>query len=116
MNVFIYSMASRRARKTEHGVTDFDALLTAIKLIKIGNISIRKAAASNGIPDKSLTRYTKKFDQQVEDIKNHNDEELLEILRGIASYKTLSTSKMVDNDEECIFKCVCCCYDSLSFK
>lgn len=88
-------MACRRQRKTEHGVTDFDALLEAIKSIKINGISIRKAAAANNIPQKSMCRYVKKFDERVDDINGYSDDQLLPILRGIASYENVGAAQQV---------------------
>lgn len=95
-------MSNHRKRKTERGVNDFDALLSAMKSIKLNNVSIRKAAAANDIPERSLNRYKMKFDEQVENIKDHNDEELLQILRGIASYKNCAVH-MVGIEHECCF-------------
>lgn len=83
-------MSNHRKRKTEHGVTDFDALLSAIKAIKINNVPILRAALANNIPERSLNRYKKKFEEQVENIKDYGDEQLLEILQNIASYKKVS--------------------------
>lgn len=61
-------MTNRKARKTDHGVKDFDELLEAIKSIKIEpKVSIRKAAASIGIPYQNLSRYVKKFENEVSD-------------------------------------------------
>lgn len=87
-------MSNHRKRKTEHGIKDIDALLSAIKSIKINNVSIRKAAAANNINDRSLTRYKKKFESHVENIMDHSDDELLQILRGIASYQNCAVHQV----------------------
>lgn len=90
-----FSIACRRKRTTEQGISDFDALLNAIKCIKIGESSIRKAGLTNNIPDRSLSRYLKKFNEKVEDITGYTDEQLLQILRGIASYKNVAAAHSV---------------------
>lgn len=74
---------------------DFDALLNAIKSIKIHKNSIRKAGAANNINFISLSRYVKKFDQKVADIKDISDEELKQVLRGIASYGNVAAAHSV---------------------
>ena len=84
-----------RPRKSDRGVSDFDALLNAIKSIKISNVSIRQAAATNEIPYRSLARYKLKFDEVVEDIHDQSDEQLLNVLRDIASYKNVAKAQMV---------------------
>lgn len=91
----------KSAKKDEKKDFDFDAVLNAIKSIKINHVSIRKAAAANGIPDRSLTRYSQKFDAHVKDINDYKDEQLLEIIRGIASYKIVATAHTVK------FFCIC---------
>lgn len=100
------SKKAQKEKTTEHDDFDFSALLNAIKSIAINNVSIRKAAAANGIPDRSLTRYKKKFDVKVKDIKAYNDKELLGILHGIASYKNVSAAQMVYFLSTCFCFCV----------
>ncbi|XP_031637668.1 uncharacterized protein LOC116350086 [Contarinia nasturtii] len=90
-------MANRRERKTDHGVSDFDALLNAIKAIKIEKKRIRPTARAYSISKTSLTRYVEKLDKEVADISKLSDVELLAILRRIASY---ATPKLVFNGEE----------------
>lgn len=96
-------MTSRRSRKTDRGVKDFGELLDAIKSIKIEpKTSIRKAAASIGIPFQSLSRYVSKFDEQVPDITAVPDNDLLAIVRQIASYKNVGTAQMVKFEHKLI--------------
>lgn len=85
-------MASRRPRKTNHGIADYNALLITIKDIIINKVPVRAGSRENNINQTSLRRYLKKFQQEVPDISAHGDEELLRIVRRIASY---SASKMV---------------------
>lgn len=85
--------ASRRERKTEHGVSDFDALVKALKAIKIEKQSIRSTASDYGIDKSSLSRYVTKFDKELRDknlkqITDVSDAELMTIVRRIASYST----------------------------
>lgn len=74
---------------------DFVTLLNAIKSIKINKVSVSSAAAANGIPERSLNRYSKKFDEKVADITAYSDEHLLQILQSIASYKAVADSHTV---------------------
>lgn len=90
-------MASRKKRKTEHGVSDHDALLAALKDIRINNTSVKKSAATFNINRISLGRYLKKFNDQVPDLEKLNDEQLLKIVRKIASYTTPKLVRQLNN-------------------
>lgn len=79
-------MASRRPRKSDRGVTDYNALLRAIKDIKVENKSIRSTASAFKIDKSSLSRYVTKFDKIVSNINDVSDADLLEIVQSIASY------------------------------
>ena len=83
-------MAARRSRKSEHGIKDFEALLDAIKAIKISNKSRKSTAKAYNIDMRSLGRYVRKFDAAVPDITAVTDDELLEVVHQIASYATPS--------------------------
>ena len=56
-------VANRRQRKTAHGISDFDALVNAMKAIKIENKSIRSTGRDYNIDKSSLLRYVKKLDK-----------------------------------------------------
>lgn len=83
-------MAARRPRTTDRGVKDFNALLDAIKAIKVENTSKTSTAKAHNIDMRSLSRYIKKFDAVVPDINAVTDDELLKVVREIASYSTPS--------------------------
>jgi len=74
-------MASRRKRSTEHGITDCDALLNAIKDIIINKRSKKSTAATYKINRTSLLRYVAKFTAEVPDILTVSDDELLKVVR-----------------------------------
>lgn len=77
---------SRRARKTDHGITDFDALLKAIKEVKVDKNPIKRTARTYNIPSSSFLRYIKKFDDEVPDITQVSDDVLMKIVKKVASY------------------------------
>lgn len=79
-------MASRRPRKSDRGVTDYNALLSAIKDIKVEKKSIRSTASAFKIDKSSLSRYVTKFDKIVSNIEDVSDADLLEIVHSIAFY------------------------------
>lgn len=81
----VYSMTSRK-RKTNNGIDDVSVLMQAITDIEIGHKTIRATARSYSIPKSSLHRYIGKLHDKVPDIANIADEDLLNILRDIASY------------------------------
>lgn len=80
-------MAARRSRSTERGISNYEELLDAIKEIKVKKKSVQSTAKFYNIDRKSLGRYVKKFDLEVPDITQVDDEALLKILRRIASYQ-----------------------------
>lgn len=82
-------MASRRARKTDRGIKDFENLLNAVKEVKIEKKKILRVAKAYGIPDNSLGRYIKKLDDIVPDISAVPDDQLLKILKESTSYSHL---------------------------
>ena len=61
------------AKNTETKAIDYDALVNALKAIKISKQSIRVAAAAFGMSKTSLARYVKKFDDEGKDIANMTD-------------------------------------------
>lgn len=77
-------------RKTDHGVSDFDALMRAIKEIKVNNKPITTVARAYNIPKSSMFRYIQKLDAIVPDITELDDEELRSKIHEIASYAVLS--------------------------
>ena len=89
-------MANRRQRKTEHGISDFDTFLNAIKAIKVEKKSIRSTAHDYSIDKSSLSRYVKKLDKEVPDITKVSDANLLVIVRRIGSYATTKMFSMVN--------------------
>ena len=85
-----FSMAARRMRKTERGITDHDALLAAIRSIIINNVSASRAEKALNINVKSFNRYVSAFRAEVPDITALSDDELLNVVRRIATYETPS--------------------------
>jgi len=73
-------MASRRKRSTEHGITDYDVLLNAIKDFIINKRSKKSTAAVYKISRTSLFRYVAKFTAEVPDILAVSDDELLKVV------------------------------------
>lgn len=78
-------MTSRKPRKTDRGLKDFEALLNAIRSIKIDKKSVISAATAYDIKRTSLTRYIAKFDEVVPDISVVPDDELLKIVQRIST-------------------------------
>lgn len=85
---FIFSMASRRPRKTDRGIMDYDALLNAIKAHIIEKKSKKSTANQFNISMRSFGRYLDKFKAEVPDITLVSDDDLLKVVRRIASYTT----------------------------
>lgn len=81
-------MSSKYNRKTTHGISDFDALQNAIKAIVIDKKSIQSTAKAYNISRRSLGRYIKKFKAAVPDIAGVPDDDLMIVVRRIASYAT----------------------------
>ena len=78
-------MASRRPRKTDRGVKDFEAVLDAIVSVKIKKKSLRSVANAFNLPRTTLLRHLNAFDAEIPDITKVSSEQLLEIVRRIAS-------------------------------
>lgn len=76
----------RYKRKTDRGVSDFDALLIAIKEIKLNKKSIRSTAMKYNIPKSSLARYIRKINAEIHDISLFDDDELMKVVRRAAAY------------------------------
>lgn len=74
-------MSSKKAKKTETKTIDYDALVNALKAIKISKQSIRVAAAAFGMSKTSLARYVQKFDKEGKDIANMTDAEIDALVR-----------------------------------
>lgn len=72
--------------KCRTGVTDFDALLKAVKDIKNEKMSLRAAAKAYNIPRTSLGRYMTKINTKIPDISVVDETKLLKELRSITSY------------------------------
>lgn len=77
---------SRRQRKTNNGITDFGALLEAIKEVKVDKKPKKTIARAYNIPKSSFIRYIQKFDKEIPDITEVSDYVLLQTIRKIASY------------------------------
>lgn len=77
-----------RKRITERGCTDFDALLKAIRAVKIDKKSKKSVSKEYNIPKTSMLRYQIKLDAKFPDISTVDDAELLKVLRGIAGYSS----------------------------
>lgn len=77
-----------RQRKTDRGVTDYVALIKAIKLVKCEGFSKIAAAEQHKIPKSSFYRYIDKLDEQIPDITKVDDNLLLKAVKKIASYST----------------------------
>ena len=67
-------------RKTEHDISDFDALLNAIKAIKIGKKSIRSTTRDYSIDKSNFLLYVKKLDKELPDITKVSDVELMAVV------------------------------------
>jgi len=67
-----------RKRSTEHGITDYDALLNAIK--DINKRSKKSTAAAYKISRTSLLRYVAKFTAEVPDILAAFDDKLSKVV------------------------------------
>lgn len=93
--MFFSGTAGRRPRKTNHGVKDFQALLHAIKCVKIHTKSVNSAAKAFNLNRISLGRYLVKFDAEVPDITKVSDDKLLEIVRRIGSYANTAQAHTV---------------------
>lgn len=81
---------SRRPRKTEHGISDFEALMKAIKQVKVDKKSKQSTAREYNIPRSSLVRYIAKLDATIPDITQVSDVELMKAIKAVASYCTPS--------------------------
>lgn len=79
-------MSSKYKRKTTHGISDSDALLNAIKAIVIDKKSIQSTANAYNISRRSLGRYIKKFEAAAPDIAGVPEDDLMIVVRRIASY------------------------------
>lgn len=79
---------SRYVRKSDRGITDWNALVAAIKKVKLDNKSIRSTAKAHNIPKSSLARYIQKVNDTMEDISTIDGEALLKLVKSVASYAT----------------------------
>ena len=57
-------MSSRKSKTTETKTMDYDAVVKALKAVKINKKSLRDAAAAFGLSKSSLGRYVKNFDEK----------------------------------------------------
>lgn len=80
-------MSAKKGKKSEDSV-DFDAIVRAIKAIKIEQKSVRSVALAHGIPKSSLHRYMGKVNEKYADISQVNDEQLMNCVRGITAKGT----------------------------
>jgi len=81
---------SRRVRKTNHGITDWNNLVATIKEIKVDHKSLRFTARAYNIPKSSLGRYVNKLNDANEDISTLDDDALLKLVKSVSSYATPS--------------------------
>lgn len=76
---------SRHVRRTDTGIKDIDALVAAVKEIKIDKRSVKSIAIKYKIPRSSLIRYMDKLCAQIQDISLVDDSELTSKLQTITS-------------------------------
>jgi len=81
---------SRRVRKTNHGITDWNNLVAAIKEIKVDHKRLRSTARAYNISKSSLGRYVNKLNDANEDISTLDDDALLKLVKSVSSYATPS--------------------------
>lgn len=74
-------MSSRKSKTTETKTIDYDAIVNALKAVKISKRSIRDAAAAYGLSKSTLGRYVKNFDEEGQDIANLTDAQLDDLVR-----------------------------------
>lgn len=51
----------------KYATVDYSVIMSALKAVKLNNRSIRQTSQTFGIPNSSLARYVKKFDEQGKD-------------------------------------------------
>lgn len=79
-------MSHTRPRKTDRGVSDYDALVRAIKDIFVEKKSIRATAVEYKIPRISLSRYLERLRKFDTDIATMSDDVLKSVLQKITGY------------------------------
>ena len=72
-------MAKRRARKTNYGIEDMNALMEAIKKVRIEKRSVKSVAAAHGFNRQTLTNIVVEFDAAVPDISKVPNDELFHV-------------------------------------
>lgn len=80
-------------RKTNHGINDHEALLRAVKEIKIDKKSIRSVCSKYGVSKTSMLRYLNRLDEQFDDISVVDKSELMDVLKlssRVGSYKQVN--------------------------
>lgn len=111
----VFKRTTDRANR-KIGVTDFDALLKAIKEIKIDNKSLRATCKAYNIPRTSMSRYVGKLDAKFPDISAVNDAALIKELRSMTSLSERTQVNLILNDsfqfffqwiKYCLFFFVC---------
>lgn len=75
-------------RKTDHGNVDEDALIAALKAVKLANQSIRASALAFQIPRSTLQRHIDRFDETENDIITMTDAQLLDFVQNRQTYGT----------------------------
>lgn len=75
-----------RQRKTEFGITDYNALTAAVKAVKIEERSLRDVSKAFGIPKSSLARYVKRFEEENKDISKMNDADINALVQKNVSH------------------------------
>ena len=65
---------------------DYDAVVKALKAVKINKKSLRDAAAALGLSKSSLGRYVKNFEEEGKDIATMTDAELDALVRKNESF------------------------------
>lgn len=79
-------MPQNYKRKTGRGVKDVNALLQAIKKVKIDGAKPIPVAREYNIPKSSFVTYLAKFNRRVTDISDLTDDQLLNEIKNISSY------------------------------
>lgn len=99
-------MTSNYNRKTTRGISNYEALLSAIRAIIVDKL--QSTAKTYDIKRQSLSRYVKKFNTAVPDISGVPDDDLMIVVRRIASYATHKMVCSIFMTSHCITQWVIC--------
>lgn len=83
-------MSSRYKRKSNRGLSrlDHDALVNALKAVKVGTQALRAAAKTFNIPRTSLQRYIKSFEATGKDMATMSNQEIKDFIGTLTTYGT----------------------------